>query len=706
MQTTMKKFNLFMNTYAGWLSWKTLKSWSDAATQAAETEIAAQEKLKQILKNNSSIRALGADAYLKKSEELFNMASEMQQKGVIGDEVLVGGMQVLGGMGFDDKVIKTIMPVVSDLAVQQKGYNVQISDTEQIAKQLGKAIAGNVGGLGRMGIVLTSSQQKMLKNMTAMQRSKYIAELLSKRVGGLNEALGKTDRGAKIQWLNNWSDRMEDIGKRLIPLEGKLFRFLNGFIPQMTDGIQKFFDGVEKMIEKCKPVFEAFKKQFAYLGEHLIPELANQSPLLKNIFENVIIPGAVLTADALGGLFKAIDFVYNTAKNLINFVREHWLAIFLTALPFAITGVQMALDTFRVHAALAAAEGKTLTFWNWATGGSLTALKGGFIKSIGAVKNFAGAMKLAALNMLKFTAAVLTNPITWIIAGIAAVVAATVLLIKHWDKVKKVTLDCWNKIKEGAAKCWQKVTEAFQGAIDWLTGSVWGRVVSAIFPVIGIAALLIKNWDKVKAAVMDFGKKSSGVLGDFWQKTKDVFTSIGKVISDCRQKVTEAFQGAIDWLTGSVWGNVISMIFPVVGVVALLIKHWDKVKETVINFWNKTVEVLGSLWTKIKEIFGAIGNFVKEHFVDILLTALGPVGLIVEAVTKISDGIKNIDKGGSIKIETVSGGGIPDRSPRIKNSPGKGQIGVDINLTNKTDTNAAVITRIMGGNDLGLVPAY
>ena len=85
--------------------------------------------------------------------------------------------------------------------------------------------------------------------------------------------------------------------------------------------------------------------------------------------------------------------------------------------------------------------------------------------------------------------------------------------------------------------------------------------------------------------------------------------------------------------------------------------------------------------------------------------ALGPIGQIVLAITKISSGIKSMITGNkSIKIETVSGD-TPQEKPKVKNNPNKGTIGVDVNLTNKTDKKATVTTRVEGSNDLNLKPA-
>lgn len=53
-----------------------------------------------------------------------------------------------------------------------------------------------------------------------------------------------------------------------------------------------------------------------------------------------------------------------------------------------------------------------------------------------------------------WNSALLASPITWIVVGIAAVVVAIVLLVKHWDKVKKAGASAWNWIKDAANNAW------------------------------------------------------------------------------------------------------------------------------------------------------------------------------------------------------------------------------------------------------------
>ncbi len=82
-----------------------------------------------------------------------------------------------------------------------------------------------------------------------------------------------------------------------------------------------------------------------------------------------------------------------------------------------------------------------------------------------------------------------------------------------------------------------------------------------------------------------------------------------------------------------------------IGVVALLVMNWDKVTSAVQVFWGKTVEVMSGLWNKCKEVFSAIGGFIKEHFIDILMLALGPVGLVIKGIKGIAGAVSKL-KGG------------------------------------------------------------
>lgn len=70
--------------------------------------------------------------------------------------------------------------------------------------------------------------------------------------------------------------------------------------------------------------------------------------------------------------------------------------------------------------------------------------------------------KAWAATQLTLNAVLMANPIGLIIAGVSALIAITVLLIKNWEKVKETILKVWNKIKEP----FEKVAQFFGGGIE------------------------------------------------------------------------------------------------------------------------------------------------------------------------------------------------------------------------------------------------
>ena len=184
----------------------------------------------------------------------------------------------------------------------------------------------------------------------------------------------------------------------------------------------------------------------------------------------------------------------------------------------------------------------------------------------------------------------------------------------------------------------------------------------------------------------------------------------------------------------AIWSQTVAMlanpIFWIPAAIAaavtagfLLIKNWDQIKaffgvcadwisekwHAFIENWkigagiikDYFIEKITGLWTNIKKIFTVIGSFIKNHFVDILLGALGPIGLIIQAIRKMPQILSKLGfKADGFEIKA---GGKNGGTPNIKG--GKGSIDVDVELTNKTDKDATVSTSLKSPHDLNLNPA-
>ncbi|MCP5230650.1 MAG: phage tail tape measure protein [Zoogloeaceae bacterium] len=100
----------------------------------------------------------------------------------------------------------------------------------------------------------------------------------------------------------------------------------------------------------------------------------------------------------------------------------------------------------------------------------------GFAATVGGqlltMKLVAG-LKSAGAAMLKFGAAMLASPITWVVAGVAALAAGAYLIYKNWEPISDLFGNLWGSIKAGAASAVVTVLESVQGMVAALPK--WAR---------------------------------------------------------------------------------------------------------------------------------------------------------------------------------------------------------------------------------------
>lgn len=106
-------------------------------------------------------------------------------------------------------------------------------------------------------------------------------------------------------------------------------------------------------------------------------------------------------------------------------------------------------------------------------------------------------------------------------------------------------------------------------------------------------------------------------------------------------------------------GWICIAIGALIAIVVALVSHWDQVKNAVLSFWNTTQSVCISLWATITDVFGKIGTFLKDNFINIILMAMGPLGMIIKGVQAIGNGIRSFGGSGKNKeIPQLAAGGF------------------------------------------------
>jgi len=108
--------------------------------------------------------------------------------------------------------------------------------------------------------------------------------------------------------------------------------------------------------------------------------------------------------------------------------------------------------------------------------GSVTtgaALIGGFATALGT--SLVGGLVSATMAAWSFAAALMANPITWIVL---AIVAAAALIYIYWEPIKKFFVGLWNTLKTGFQSAWASVLATWSRVTGFFNG-IWSNIRAA-----------------------------------------------------------------------------------------------------------------------------------------------------------------------------------------------------------------------------------
>jgi predicted nucleic acid-binding Zn-ribbon protein len=158
---------------------------------------------------------------------VLDYSKALASQGVVSKQAVIAGSQELSTYLTKADTLKTIMPIMTDMAAQQYGYNASVQSTTQIATMLGKVMDGQVGALSRYGYKFDEAQEKILKMGNEMERAAVLAEVVGASVGGMNAALGKTPVGALSGLNTALGETKEAVGALLLGIQSA---FAMGFM--------------------------------------------------------------------------------------------------------------------------------------------------------------------------------------------------------------------------------------------------------------------------------------------------------------------------------------------------------------------------------------------------------------------------------------------------------------------------------------------
>ena len=359
-------------------------------------------------------------------DSILKLTEAQQKLGVINTSIQKAGAQELATYVSKTSSLEKLIPVMNDMLVQQYGLNASQQQAANIATMMGKVLDGQVGGLSRYGYTFDAAQEHILKFGTEVQRATVLAEVIKASVGGMNEAMALTPEGKLKQYENSMGDVQNRIGKLYNEIKMTLF-----------------------------PLFEAFNQRMASLVGWFEKHQQKIETFVKVI-------GSVIS-----GVFSAVLWtvgaVVNSFKWFFNKLREGNIAVY--AVTAAVVGLSIAINRVTLVAKLNAI---------WA--GILTAKT-----VICTTWTYLWAAAQNALNL-----SFLANPVTWVILGIVALIAAITWVI--------VKVDGLSTIWEAAVGFMKNTFFAYvEGVKLYFTTMINGIMI-------GIDAI-IKKWYEFKDAV-------------------------------------------------------------------------------------------------------------------------------------------------------------------------------------------------------------
>ena len=219
---------------------KGIKSFADDMRNTYMVQAKAEKSVNDALYSNMTARGESQQAIDDQVKAYKSLASQLQKVGVIGDEVTLSGMGIMTQMGLTTDQVKTMTPLLQDLAVKQFGLNVSTDQYTQLSQSVATMVNMGKLTLQGYGIQVSDVERKQFKAMSQSERYTFIMNKLKNSVAGANEALAQT-AGGKMQQMNNAiGDCEEQVGQLVNTIYGGFATMALPVIEDVTGAFQEF----------------------------------------------------------------------------------------------------------------------------------------------------------------------------------------------------------------------------------------------------------------------------------------------------------------------------------------------------------------------------------------------------------------------------------------------------------------------------------
>lgn len=250
-----------------------------------------------------------ADAY----ERLSKAASNIQSKGIYGDEAMIAGAAELATYISDVNALEKMMGTLSNFTMGMSGGGaVDPKQMVQYATQLGKAANGSYDGLMKKGFALSEQQKEIIKNGTDMQKAMVLDQVIAESWENLYKNMSNTPEGRIIQFNNALGDMREIIGNKLYVALDAFFAQMMGSLPQIENAMKRVGDTMAIMASALGSILGFAVRVFTVMSNGW----------------NIVAP---LIASATAALlwYKIVTFDYAVITTIATAAQERFNAVLM-----------------------------------------------------------------------------------------------------------------------------------------------------------------------------------------------------------------------------------------------------------------------------------------------------------------------------------------------------------------------------------------
>lgn len=384
------------------------------------------------------------------------------------------------------------------------------------------------------------------------------------------------------------------------------------------------------------------------------------------ILQNIVLPAM----QKLSGLVSVLSGAFERLKTWVSENKdtiEKWKNGFLIALQVLIPVLA------GLTAGMLAYKGVVLATTIAEKAAAIA--KGIHAVATGAVTKAQIAAKLAQMGL---NAAMLMSPITWVVTGIVALVAAFVLLWKKCDGFRNFWIGLWDGIKKIAkavadwfVQTWTSIGDFFTKTVPgWFNSfkefftnlwngikeffsKIWEGIKNVLTVVLMFIVELIKGyfnlitlpfrfiWENCKDTIISVWNTIVGFLTGVWNTIKDAITVAFNAVKNV---VVTVFTAIKNFIT-TIWNGIVNFFTPIFEAIKnifigafnfyknIIITVFNAVKSFITTVWNAIANIISNVVNKIKNTVSNVFNTVKSTVINIFNS-------VKSKVTSIWNGIK------------------------------------------------------------------